>query len=136
VSENLLFDWVRLININEVLRNRLDSGGQNTKKSCGRNGPPPRQPRYHVRLLLFLISLRLTVFPRNLNKVRIIALYIQHRDGVPDEDRRRLYQHARLTLPEQDAINALIHLGVKISKVRPFGTTSDLVIYIPSAESQ
>lgn len=52
----------------------------------------------------------------NASKVRIIALYIQYRDGVPDEDRRRLYQHARLTLPEQDAINALVHMGVKISR--------------------
>ncbi|KAJ8456753.1 hypothetical protein ONZ51_g11942 [Trametes cubensis] len=52
----------------------------------------------------------------NTNKVRIIALYIQHRDGVPDEDRRRLYQHARLTLAEQDAVNALVNLGVRISR--------------------
>ncbi|KAF5361824.1 hypothetical protein D9756_002266 [Leucocoprinus leucothites] len=52
----------------------------------------------------------------NSNKVRIIALYIQYRDGVPEEDRRRLYQHARLTLAEQDAVNAMVHLGVKISK--------------------
>lgn len=48
----------------------------------------------------------------------MISLYIQHRDGVPDEDRRRLYQHARLTLADQDAINALSYMGVKISKVR------------------
>ncbi|KAK7048040.1 Sec1-like protein [Favolaschia claudopus] len=52
----------------------------------------------------------------NLNKVRIVALYIQFRDGVPDEDRRRLYQHARLTIPEQDAVNALVHMGVRISR--------------------
>ncbi|KAI0339658.1 Sec1-like protein [Trametopsis cervina] len=52
----------------------------------------------------------------NYNKVRIIALYIQFRGGVPDEDRRRLYQHARLTLPEQDAVNALVHLGIRISR--------------------
>lgn len=51
--------------------------------------------------------------------MRIIALYIQHREGVPDEDRRRLYQHARLTLAEQDAVNALVHLGVRISRVCP-----------------
>jgi hypothetical protein len=44
-------------------------------------------------------------------------LYIQYRDGVPDEDRRRLYQHARLTLAEQDAVNALVHFGVRISRV-------------------
>ena len=54
---------------------------------------------------------------RNMQKVRIICLYIQYRDGVPDEDRRRLYQHARLTLTEQDVVNALVYLGVKISKV-------------------
>lgn len=53
-----------------------------------------------------------------MNKVRIIALYIQHRDGVSDEDRRRLYQHARLTMHEQDAVNALVHLGVRITRVR------------------
>ncbi|KAF4610678.1 hypothetical protein D9613_006936 [Agrocybe pediades] len=52
----------------------------------------------------------------NMRKVRIIALYIQYRDGVPDEDRRRLYQHARLSLPEQDAVNALVHLGVRITR--------------------
>ena len=53
----------------------------------------------------------------NSNKVRIIALYIQYREGVPDEDRRRLYQHARLTRPEIDAVNALVHLGVRINRV-------------------
>ncbi|KAG2011621.1 Ras opposite [Coprinopsis cinerea AmutBmut pab1-1] len=52
----------------------------------------------------------------NINKVRIISLYIQYRDGVPDEDRRRLYQHARLSLAEQDAVNALAHLGVRLSR--------------------
>jgi len=54
----------------------------------------------------------------NSNKVRIIALYIQYREGVPDEDRRRLYQHARLTRPEVDAVNALVHLGMRINRVR------------------
>ncbi|KAF8967661.1 Sec1-like snare protein [Flammula alnicola] len=52
----------------------------------------------------------------NMRKVRIIALYIQYRDGVPDEDRRRLYQHARLTLAEQDAVNALVYFGVRITR--------------------
>ncbi|KAH9977523.1 Sec1-like protein [Russula compacta] len=52
----------------------------------------------------------------NSNKVRIIALYILYREGVPDEDRRRLYQHARLTRPEMDAVSALVHLGVRINR--------------------
>ncbi|KAF8637589.1 hypothetical protein AX17_002658 [Amanita inopinata Kibby_2008] len=52
----------------------------------------------------------------NANKVRMVALYIQYRDGVPDEDRRRLYQHARLNLAEQDAVNALVHMGVRVTR--------------------
>ncbi|KIJ55031.1 hypothetical protein M422DRAFT_64178 [Sphaerobolus stellatus SS14] len=53
----------------------------------------------------------------NASKVRIIALYILFREGVPDEDRRRLFQHARLSRAEQDAINALVHLGVRVTRV-------------------
>jgi hypothetical protein len=68
------------------------------------------------------------IFLSNYNKVRIIALYIQHRGGVPDEDRRRLYQHARLTLPEQDAVNALVHLGIRIARVSPISTERSLHI--------
>lgn len=52
----------------------------------------------------------------SLDKVRIIALYILFRDGVADEDRRRLYQHARLSITEQDMINNLVFLGVKVVK--------------------
>jgi hypothetical protein len=40
-----------------------------------------------------------------------------YRDGVPDEDRRRLYQHASLSMAEQDAINSLLHLGTRITRV-------------------
>lgn len=49
--------------------------------------------------------------------MRIIALYILFREGVADEDRRRLYQHARLSISEQDTINNLIYLGVQVIKV-------------------
>ncbi|ORX37596.1 Sec1-like protein [Kockovaella imperatae] len=50
------------------------------------------------------------------DKMRVIALYILFRDGVEDEDRRRLYSHARLSLSEQDAVNNMIYLGIKIIK--------------------
>lgn len=50
------------------------------------------------------------------DKVRIIALYILYRDGVPEEDRKRLFQHARLALHEQDMINNLKFLGLDIAK--------------------
>jgi len=46
-------------------------------------------------------------------------LYILFREGVADEDRRRLYQHARLSISEQDTINNLIYLGIRVIKVRP-----------------
>jgi hypothetical protein len=72
---------------------------------------------YVLRLAALITEIK-RFFIRNRDKVRIIALYIQHRDGVPDEDRRRLYQHARLSLAEQDAVNSLVHLGVRISRVR------------------
>lgn len=54
---------------------------------------------------------------RSLDKVRIIALYILFREGVADEDRRRLFQHARLSISEQDSINNLVWLGSKVVKV-------------------
>ncbi|KAI0642273.1 Sec1-like protein [Trametes meyenii] len=72
----------------------------------------------------------------NTNKVRIIALYIQHRDGVPDEDRRRLYQHARLTMAEQDAVNALLHLGVRISRQSGDKDTKKKLKQKPSNEEE
>lgn len=50
------------------------------------------------------------------DKVRIIALYILFRDGVPEEDRKRLFQHAHLALHEMDMVNNLKFLGLDISK--------------------
>ncbi|KAF9802173.1 hypothetical protein IEO21_09958 [Rhodonia placenta] len=72
-----------------------------------------KTPKTLVEQMVPLLDSREVV---NMNKVRIIALYIQFRDGVPDEDRRRLYQHARLSHAEQDAVNALVHFGVRISR--------------------
>lgn len=45
-------------------------------------------------------------------------MYIQFREGVPDEDRRRLFQHARLSRADQDAVNSLVHFGVRVTRVR------------------
>ncbi|KAG8950770.1 vacuolar sorting protein VPS33/slp1 [Tulasnella sp. 424] len=50
------------------------------------------------------------------DKIRIMALYIMYRQGIPDEDKRRLFEHARLTLSEQDAVNALALMGVRIRR--------------------
>ncbi|KAH9930294.1 Sec1-like protein [Fomitopsis serialis] len=72
-----------------------------------------KTPKTLVEQMVPLLDSREVI---NANKVRIIALYIQFRDGVPDEDRRRLYQHARLSMAEQDAVNALVHFGVRITR--------------------
>ncbi|KAJ3787586.1 Sec1-like snare protein [Lentinula aff. detonsa] len=72
-----------------------------------------KSPKHLVEEMVPLLDSREVI---NANKVRVIALYIQFREGVPDEDRRRLYQHARLSLAEQDAVNALTHFGVRISR--------------------
>ncbi|KAH9851922.1 Sec1-like protein [Lenzites betulinus] len=86
----------------------------NVEQNCATGVTPEgKTPKTLVEEMVPLLDSRDVV---NTNKVRIIALYIQHREGVPDEDRRRLYQHARLTLAEQDAVNALVHLGVRISR--------------------
>ncbi|KAI0319969.1 Sec1-like protein [Amylostereum chailletii] len=72
-----------------------------------------KTPKHLVEEMVPLLDSREVI---NANKVRIIALYIQYREGVPDEDRRRLYQHARLSMAEQDAVNALLYLGIRISR--------------------
>ncbi|KAF5377779.1 hypothetical protein D9757_008057 [Collybiopsis confluens] len=72
-----------------------------------------KSPKHLVEEMVPLLDSREVI---NMSKVRIIALYIQYREGVPDEDRRRLYQHARLSLAEQDAVNALTYFGVRISR--------------------
>lgn len=66
------------------------------------------------------------------DKVRIIALYILHRDGVPDEDRRRLFQHARLSLSEQESVNNLVHFGAKVVRAPNERTSKTRIKMKPS----
>ncbi|KIY71905.1 ras opposite [Cylindrobasidium torrendii FP15055 ss-10] len=72
-----------------------------------------KSPKKLVEEMVPLLDSREVV---NVNKVRLVALYIQHREGVPEEDKRRLYQHARLSISEQDAVNSLLHLGVRVTR--------------------
>ena len=62
----------------------------------------------------------------NADKVRIIALYILFCDGVHDEDRRRLFQHARLGNGEMTTVNNLVHLGARIVR-ESSGSTLDAI---------
>ncbi|RSH93130.1 vacuolar sorting protein VPS33/slp1 [Saitozyma podzolica] len=74
-----------------------------------------KTPKTLVEEMVPLLDDR-AVSNRQLDKVRVIALYILFRDGVADEDRRRLFQHARLSITEQDSVNNLVHLGAKVIK--------------------
>ncbi|KAK0566321.1 syntaxin binding protein 1 [Tilletia horrida] len=75
--------------------------------------PEGQKPKTLVEEMVPLIDDRNV---SNMDKVRIIALYIMYCDGVPDEDRRRLFQHARLGPQEMDAVDNLVHLGACIVK--------------------
>ncbi|KAL1412581.1 syntaxin binding protein 1 [Vanrija albida] len=94
-------------------KNKLNLAA-NVEQCCATGFTPDgKQPKSIVEEMVPLLDDRTM---SNLDKVRVIALYIMFRDGVADEDRRRLYQHARLSLSEQDMVNNLIYLGVTVVK--------------------
>ncbi|KAI9464216.1 Sec1-like protein [Boletus coccyginus] len=92
-----------------------------------------KSPRTLVEEMVPLLDGREII---NLNKVRMIALYIMYRDGVPDEDCRRLYQHARLGMAEQDAVKSLSHLGVRITRGPADKDTKKKLKQKPSREEE
>lgn len=49
--------------------------------------------------------------------MRLIVLYAWYRDGVPEEDLRRLFEHARLTNDERTAIQNFGRLGLRVIRV-------------------
>lgn len=44
-------------------------------------------------------------------------LYIMYKNGILEEDRRKLLAHARITLEENDALNNLTLFGIKLLRV-------------------
>ncbi|KAI9145008.1 Sec1-like protein [Paraphysoderma sedebokerense] len=50
------------------------------------------------------------------DKVRLLMLYIISKEGVQDEDRRKLLDHARISLELAESITNLALLGVKLTK--------------------
>ncbi|GAA5891833.1 hypothetical protein JCM8208_002906 [Rhodotorula glutinis] len=88
--------------------------GANVEQCCATGVTPEgKAPKTLVEEMVPLLSDRSV---SSTDKLRIIALYIMHRDGVPEGDKKRLYQHARLALHEMDAIDNLKHLGVNVDK--------------------
>lgn len=52
----------------------------------------------------------------NSDKLRLIILFIIHKQGVQDADRRQLLDHAKITAEEITAITNIALLGVRLSK--------------------
>jgi hypothetical protein len=104
-----------LASLTSVLCDRIHCGCETAKDFGWGDGALVGWSQYEVSPRYQFSRRSLTC--SSLDKVRIIALYILFREGVADEDRRRLYQHARLSISEQDTINNLIYLGIRVIKV-------------------
>lgn len=102
-------------------KSRLAEQAMVEQNSATHRTPEGSRPRTLVEEMVTLLD-----DPRvkNPDKVRIIALYIMFCDGVQDEDRRRLFQHARLSNGEIAAVNNLVHLGVRVVR-EPSGSGLD-----------
>ncbi|CAO1618751.1 unnamed protein product [Sympodiomycopsis kandeliae] len=94
-------------------KTRLPQQAMVEQNCATRLTPEGQKPRTLVEEMVPLLDDRNV---SNADKVRIIALYIMYCEGVNDEDRKRLFQHARLSLHEMDAVNHLVHLGVQVVK--------------------
>lgn len=104
-----------------VLRDGSHAGRQVAQDACGGDGAVAGRPNSQVRRLAsspLLTSDAKSAAHSSVDKLRIIALYIMYRDGVPEGDKKRLYQHARLALHEMDAVDNLRQLGLNVDKVR------------------
>lgn len=94
-------------------KTRLPSQAMVEQNCATRLTPEGQKPRTLVEEMVPLLDDRAV---SNADKVRVIALYIMFCEGVNDEDRKRLFQHARLGLHEMDAVNNLVQLGVQVVK--------------------
>ncbi|RIB13678.1 Sec1-like protein [Gigaspora rosea] len=80
--------------------------------------PDGRHPKTLVEDMVPLLD---SSFVSSYTKVRVLMLYIMYKNGILEEDRRKLLAHARISLPENDAINNLLLFGVKLIR-SPKGT--------------
>jgi syntaxin-binding protein 1 len=94
-------------------KTRLPQQAMVEQNCATRTTPEGQKPRTLVEEMVPLLDDR---HLSNADKVRIIALYIMYSEGVPDEDRKRLFQHARLGLQEMAAVDNLVHLGARVVK--------------------
>ncbi|CAG8587751.1 3584_t:CDS:10 [Dentiscutata erythropus] len=70
--------------------------------------------RHPKTLVEDMVPLLDSAFVSSYTKVRVLMLYMMYKNGILEEDRRKLLAHARISLPENDAINNLTMFGVKL----------------------
>lgn len=99
--------------MNRFEKSKLPAQAMVEQNCATRLTPEGQKPKTLVEEMVPLLDDRSV---SNLDKVRIIALYIMYCDGVPDEDRKRLFQHARLGRYEMEAVDNLVHLGTQVVK--------------------
>ncbi len=99
--------------MNRFEKSKLPSQAMVEQNCATRLTPEGQKPKTLVEEMVPLLDDRSV---SNTDKVRIIALYIMYCDGVPDEDRKRLFQHARLGRFEMEAVDNLVHLGTQVVK--------------------
>ncbi|KAF8141608.1 Sec1-like snare protein [Boletus edulis] len=96
----------------------------NVEQCCATGMTPEgKSPKTLVEEMVPLLDSREIINP---NKVRMVALYILYRDGVPDED----------PIADQDAVNSLTHLGVRITRGPTDRDTKKKLKQKPSAEEE
>ncbi|CCF48952.1 hypothetical protein NDA11_005713 [Ustilago hordei] len=99
--------------MNRFQKSKLAAQAMVEQNCATRLTPEGQKPKTLVEEMVPLLDDRGV---SNTDKVRIIALYIMYCDGVPDEDRKRLFQHARLGRWEMEAVDNLVHLGTQVVK--------------------
>lgn len=99
--------------MNRFEKSKLPAQAMVEQNCATRLTPEGQKPKTLVEEMVPLLDDRSV---SNMDKVRIIALYIMYCDGVPDEDRKRLFQHARLGRYEMEAVDNLVHLGTQVVK--------------------
>ncbi|GAC99645.1 hypothetical protein PHSY_007248 [Pseudozyma hubeiensis SY62] len=99
--------------MNRFEKSKLPAQAMVEQNCATRLTPEGQKPKTLVEEMVPLLDDRSVT---NTDKVRIIALYIMYCDGVPDEDRKRLFQHARLGRWEMEAVDNLVHLGAQVVK--------------------
>lgn len=99
--------------MNRFEKSKLPSQAMVEQNCATRLTPDGSKPKTLVEEMVPLLDDRGV---SNVDKVRIIALYIMYCDGVPDEDRKRLFQHARLGRWEMEAVDNLVYLGTQVVK--------------------